>query len=416
MKAATALPMVHYYRGASKHPVMVAKRHSSLAAYKKGHAKLRADSDSRRQVSVNESVPYHGARFDEYQYMQDGQRHIRLSGRELLGVIGTRDIASSGINFTYSAGDRFAVFPIAPDFLEGRVGRMAQEFEQHKLHALRVWWEPTVPTTTAGAIALYFYNDVGVPMVDTGLDEIAHAATHASFIQTPVFAPESLTIKPEDALNRYFDEESSDFRFEVQGIVVVEAASEITIRGGTSDPYPVTLGNVYVEYDFEFFGEVLDYSIPMKSYGEMRVLSNATVGAVIDGQPLIARVAATTAAGQQAITDIDFPSGVTSATDLLGWVFVGTVYLATGTSLVWYIVDDPAQREWEVGQGIVVRFRNFGTTVIAAFYADLASAGTRDDVGAIAGSTPTSGLAYYAASALGADAVFCLAGYWTQLN
>jgi hypothetical protein len=368
--------LVRYFKPGSPYPHTVAVRHPSSKGYFKSLQELKSSS-----VGINESTQYHGARFDEHEFMQGADRHVRLAGRELLGIL---EVTVAGTE-VYSPGGRLGLFPISPDFIGGRLGRMAQEFEQHRAHHLRVLYEPVVPTTTSGAVVLYFNNDVGVPVLEVGENELAHAATHKAFIQTPVWQAASLDIDPGDALNRYFDEESSDFRFEVQGTVTVEAASLITLDVAEADG-PSKLGNVYLEYDFEFFAEVLDYSVPMRVFSSMTVLSNVTVGNRTTGQPIFWLVGAATAAGYPTINSIGvYPSGVTSDIELTDYLFVGRIVNLSSAAGGWRLEmpfqtgDDNTERSFTEGECFFLRFHATSTsTVRAAVYGDLASAGSAD--------------------------------------
>jgi hypothetical protein len=413
---------VHYYSAESSRPIAVSTRHTSLASYKKAVGAFRRslkDMAEKRNMTlvqgINESTPYMGARFEEYEFMQDGQRHMKLVGRELLGSIQ----AFATIAEIYGVGARLLVCPLAPDFVGGRLGRAAQEFEQHKALALRVWYEPVVPTTTSGALGMYFFNDVGVEAIEVGLNELAHAATHKSFVQTPVWQSICMDIQPEDAINRYFDEESSDFRFEVQGILSVESASNITLdpTGATG---PINLGNIYLEYEFDFFSEVLDYSVPMKNFTRMSVLTDVTVGARVVGANVSFRIAATTAAGTPAITNISqFPQGVAANADLIGYIFVGRAMVTPGcwgdgtNQMNYTTTDDPTARRWWGGQAVFLRFFNAGGIVVASVWADLASAGSAD---ASWLDGQNSGLQFVADATALTPSTMQLHGFWVELN
>lgn len=189
-----------------------------------------------------------GESFHEHEFVKDGHRHIRVGGREFL-----TSVTTDGYILTVPLGSRLAVIPVAPDSLGGRLAVFSDQFEQHRLVKCRIIYEPVVPTTTTGALVMYYRNDVGTTDIDLGRDELVHAATHPSFVQTSVWDAASIDIRPSDANLRYFNDESGDFRQQTQGLIVVEAGDPLTP--------PVTYGNLYIEYDFEFFAPELTYDI-----------------------------------------------------------------------------------------------------------------------------------------------------------
>lgn len=191
---------------------------------------------------------YKGASFRELESVADGQRRLRVRGREFLGEV----LAGASLSGTTSIGARLGVFPVNPEALGGRLKLYAQQFEENKL--LRSWveYEPVVPATTAGAIAICFRNDVGTQTTQVGRTAIMHAATLASFVQTSVWDPVEMEIKPEDALKKYFDEGDERYRVACQGFVELLSASDLADG---------TFGNLYLCYEMDFFGEALDFEV-----------------------------------------------------------------------------------------------------------------------------------------------------------
>lgn len=183
----------------------------------------------------------------EYENVTKEGRSVTVVGRQFFSQVGVRTTART-------IGQRldYGTVVMTPAALGGRLALLAEQFEEHKLNWAKIVYEPSVAATTAGAIAMYFRNDVATPTLDIGQDELMHASTHPSFVQTQVWEPTTMSIKPEDAQTKYFDPSSGDYRQEVQGIVQLLAASDLAIG---------TYGSLYIEYSVSFFGEELDYSV-----------------------------------------------------------------------------------------------------------------------------------------------------------
>ena len=238
-----------------------ARRHTSLKSFNRATAPIATGSD------------WSGEAFHEHEYMRDGERHIRVAGREFLTSVNTFD------RVTYALlGERLAVIPVAPEALGGRLAVFADQFEQHKLIKARVIYEPVVPTTSVGAIVMYFRNDVGTTDIDLGRDELVHAATHPSFIQTSVWDAASIEVSPSDANLKFFNDESGDFRSQAQGEIIIETGDPIAANQ--------TYGNLYFEYDFEFYSPELTYDV-VDTPETLLHINQATGGSESGGDPFI---------------------------------------------------------------------------------------------------------------------------------
>ncbi len=360
--------------------VLVAKahRHPDLQSYQAAVKSARRSVT--KGIGVNQSARWHGNAFHEHEGVRSGKspgRFIRTYGAEFIGEV----YVPAGTGTTYHGlveGDRLppGMVALAPDALGGRLALLAHEFEQHKLISARVTYAPSVPTTTPGAIAFWFQNEIGEPNTTTGRDLIAHAATHPSFVQTPVWQSASISLDPSDAIHRFFDEDDGDFRLQVQGIVQIIAASTLEIAAG-EEP---TLGNLYFEYEFEFFAPALDFVI--EDVSEMVCTVTSALNDVWTEN--------------EAIYALYSGSG---ATDINIAVTSPTVTAATITDFLFYgtIIKVPIGDTWPdvktarngdgfplaTGQGVWIRFVATdvsGTaTVRAFFFADLASAGGKLD-------------------------------------
>lgn len=359
--------------------IAVARQHSSLQSY----VSSVKSNFNKTNVGVAEGSVYHGARFDEHESVKSGNRHTRMSGRELLGAVAA--IGNSGDPLVINQGSRFGVFPIAPKWLGGRPAYFADTFQQHKAHRLRVIYEPLVPTTTGGSVVIYFNADIGVPTVQLGISELKHAATHEFFLETPVWQSSTLEIDPQSALNKYFDQTTGDPRLQIQGVIVCESGSDLSTTSGTA------FGHLYLEYDIEFFTESLDYSVP--NMPTIELMLNANVPTVQDTGDAFYFVAAGVPGavptfswktdGQQAFGSDGDLSGVVAA---LRVSQPTPTFGSTTAEVAWRTVSNSTVNYFQLGQFIYARFYIVAGFHYVMFFTDLASALSADS-----GSKPESG-------------------------
>lgn len=327
------------------------------------HVKAREYHEAREKVPIAEGSEYHGASMDEYESVVNGKRHLRVCGRELLGEVGQLFAAA---DTTFSVGERLpgCLWPIAPRYLAGRLSLLASQFEEHKVHSMHVHYVPGVPSTAYGSIAFYFRNDIAVPTIEIGQNELRHAATHRPFVQTPVWKEAHIEIDPEDAVNRYFDEESQEARLEVQGLIQVLCGDSLTCT--VAHP---RLGNLYIEYDIEFFGEALDYDTDSREMTLVTVSGTSAVGLANDGMSVVFTDGAPSA-DKPSFSVVDLPTGVSSVDELEGWVFYGTVLGVTGlfsntptpSAITWATAESDDEHRFQVGQAFWFGFTYDYTT------------------------------------------------------
>lgn len=414
-----------YRSHALKPPIVVATRHADASKYASAASRFKSQNSKLGQ-SLNESQAYHGASFDEKEFMHGKDRHLVLTGRELLFDLSTTYPAVT-TDLVVPAGGRLGVTPISPQWLGGRLQLMSEQFQQHKCKFLRLLFEPDVAATRPGSIMMYFNNDVGVEILVVGSDETAHAATHSSFVETPVWQPAVLDIKPEDAISRFVDQASGDVRFETQGLVVVEAGHTLTIEAG------VSLGNIYVEYEVEFFGEVLDYVVPIRAVSTGACIMDSTyTGSPSDYAAIRGVVSPSvppTSPANNGFVKLefsDFPPGVTTGADpnltdwvYCGWFLDGDITTEFGASAAFVVTDTGGVYTWDTGRGFFMRFEiaQAGVTqgmVIGTFYGDLASAGLSDAAGE-ASTTHAGEFAWWSA-VVPSEKFQHFKGYWSQLK
>lgn len=274
----------------------------------------------------------------EYEYVGDGGRRLRLSGREYLGQVKTGYLDGS----LYVGGNRLAagVWVMTPNALGGRLQLAAKEFLEHKLVAGRVVYVPSVDATIGGQAAMYYNADVGSSTTDLGDKLIRSAATHQSYTPFEVYCPAHMTIHPEDVNKKYLDESSGDERFHAQGLLEVMSVSSIP---GTTK-YSGIYGTLYFEYDFDFYASSLDDEIDDVAEGSMTITCSASTLFSAYDNLLISNTAAH-------VNWATFPSGIT-VTDLVNYCFACTVTATSGswTTFTWDAHSDTASYGFAVGQ------------------------------------------------------------------
>lgn len=195
------------------------------------------------------SAHYRGSESQMHEYHDHRGRVVRVVGHQYLD-----SVFASGD--AWHQGEHISTIAISPDALGGMLLLQAQQYEEHKCEKLRISYRPTCPATATGSIGMYFRNDVATPMLKTGIEEMTQAASHKNYVETQVWEPCGISIDPQEALKTYFDEDSGEMRMEVEGLFTVIAASSVPDLVDED-----VFGNLYLEYDFEFFGAQLSYEI-----------------------------------------------------------------------------------------------------------------------------------------------------------
>lgn len=207
----------------------------------------------------------------ETEYTDKRGNVVRATGHVLLSTVRSFSVGTT-------TGRRLGYFLMNPAAIGGRLGVLSTTFQQHKCRRIRAEYVPVVPTTTSGAIAMYFLQDVESPQIVVGTDELRHASTHDQFISTPVWQGCFLDARPSDLNRRYSSDTTGDPLASVQGALVIESAADLDAD--------TDYGNLYLHYDFEFFAGALQYS--EGSVKEFDVLMQVT------------------AAGQAALSELQF--------------------------------------------------------------------------------------------------------------
>jgi hypothetical protein len=131
----------------------------------------------------------------------------------------------------------------------------------HKAIKLRVRYAPSVPATVAGSIAIYYHNDDSLQTGLTGTMHVRTAATNTAFIQTQIWEEAFLDIPIKDALKEYYDDESNQIRFSVQGQIIVIATSAIELD--TEATATVNYGTIYLDYVYDFMEPSLSTNVSL---------------------------------------------------------------------------------------------------------------------------------------------------------
>lgn len=249
--------------------------HPSRASYN------RAVQETER-APVAEGSTWHSRPANEFEEIKKDGRHLLLSGREFLSqVYVVYDLAATDeIN---NVGQRIDVRMLSPQALGGRIQLIAQSYESHRARKFRVTYAPVVPTTTTGAIALAFVNDVATTQQLTGIPEMVHLSSAEDFVEFPVWQTSSLDIDPDSFTRQVADEQEGDARFTTDGLLVVLSAGPLIVPG----PGSFVAGNLFISYEYEFTAPLLDQDISTPIGGSFTLTAGAatttTAGSAVSG-------------------------------------------------------------------------------------------------------------------------------------
>lgn len=348
---------------------------------------------------MNKGTYFSGMENAQTPFIRGGKQGLRVRGREYLGSVEVYNdgIGTSGVLL----GGRMGLYPISPFELGGQLSLMAQSYQEHKMLGAEVHYEPVVPATTTGAIALFFYADPTKQVNTIGLEGLKQAATVGTFIETPVWEEARMKLKLEDTLVKYFDEADSEARFTSQGVIEVIAASDLEPAGTENFPY----GNLFIDYEFEFYDPALDNDVDLVREGiaAIQMFSTRPSNPTINGNSPWSKYEALigyvddNVVGSVRLSAGDFVSSGIPLEELPDWIFTcygfkytyihgdgglsgGPVYPPLPTLPQW--TDFPNAQEEQgatPGQGFYLRFfkdQTAGTDTGCAFFADLSSAQT----------------------------------------
>jgi len=261
----------------------------------------------------------------EYEHIDPKRgRVVRALGSMFLGTV-TQNVGDDGSSIPTTVGQRMSMILLNPTALGGRLGLLGGAFEQHMMRHARVVYKPSVAATSEGSLLMYARNDVTTLGLLTGVDELAHASTHASFRQFSVFESAEMNIDPSDINLRYNNSEGSPVD-SIQSVLFVEAASNLSTLTGAPEETPLdtpavnTYGNLYLVYDFEFFSESLDYDVGEIHDGTL-TLHFGSAASWTSGEPINPAFAGVST-GISWTLDFDLPDA--------NWMLYGTVSEVSG--------------------------------------------------------------------------------------
>lgn len=346
----------------SVNPTIVGKRNETVVA--------RADVNYTRP----DNVPFaRGSKFEpgaptEHRWTEGGKAagfHTRVKGVQMLTPVST---GANGLVTTVGVGKRLpgGTQVISPEALGGRLEVLASQYEYHAFTHLKVYYKTVVDAATPGALLIYYRQDVGVPTDEIGMTELEHASTHyGNVVQTPVWQDCEHTFEIMDMMNMYSDA-TDDAYMSAQGVLFVESASVLAAN--------TTYGNLYIEYECEFYGAEAEYSI----------------GELWDGTAVFTCNAFSTVAGEPVTTP--FLSGgpsagnsgmsLTNAPSSSNYILYGEVIGTTGTLPTYFSGDEARSSGFDVGSTFWISVETNGPatdytdgSLVAILYNDYASAG-----------------------------------------
>lgn len=326
-------------------------RVSTLSPFTQRHSAVGQKNYAGKAVGLSESSIYHGSKTVEHDFVRDGVRGTRLAGSQYLSDV--------SIDHLTGIGERIAFVLVNPTAFGSILAKMAEIYEQCKLMHMKVVYKPVVPATTKGAIAVYFRNDVQNPLSETGLEELQHAATHEAFVDSTVWSPFEVEIKPSNAVLKFWDEISGDPSNDMQGMITVISSSVLepdTTGGGVE--LPTTFGHLYLEYDYEFFSPEVDYEVDEVGEFALRLNWPASYAPTQN-------VAMKFNGVSGVIPSFSFSGTTPVDTDV---VLYGVCRLATkaGSTMNFFCQEDPENRWFVPGQGYFFRFtKDNGGSVVS---------------------------------------------------
>jgi len=137
--------------------------------------------------------------------------------------------------------------PLAPEWLGGGICAESQMYTQTKIHAMKLVYKSVSDPLMPGAIALCFTNDVDRPFPVGGTAAL-QSASEGPYAEGKVVDSFSLDINPVD-MNVTYDTDGGS-NDAIQGMIRVLTTSKFIAAAAA-------LGNLYIEFDVEFYGPVL---------------------------------------------------------------------------------------------------------------------------------------------------------------
>lgn len=238
--------------GKEAHHVNVTMKEFNQRAQRIAHPAFVASA-----VGMKDSPVYRGSDNIRMDTMRNGNHAVRLAGHSLLGTVGYGDMGNAIV------GPGCAVYskPLSPEWLGGGIAAESRLYTQTKIHKFKLVFKSYMDPLSGGGIALTYNADDDRPCPTPGIAAL-QSASEGVYIEGRAVDSFSLDINPID-MNVTYDTDGGS-NDAIQGLIRVLATSIYPIA-------TVTMGNLYMEYDVEFFGPILD-SLTLTPYSGKGVL------------------------------------------------------------------------------------------------------------------------------------------------
>lgn len=242
---------------------------------------------------------------------------------------------------------------ISPETIGSQLTLLSKQYQSYRLDELEIFYETEVPTTTEGAISLFFTNDTTTNQWLEGMDMKRHAASAPYYMQTPVWQNCGLKIIPTELAKRYWTQASAkDVSFQFLGLLTALAASDLSAAK--------TFGSVYARLAITFEMPVLSTEVELApTFG---ITWEWDSSAVVRNTPVFLNPDVTT----QSVTIVPSPPDMTG-------IYYGVVE-SNSMGISFRTPEDSRPVTLTLGQGIFVRQWLFEAEFIYGLYADLESA------------------------------------------
>lgn len=143
-------------------------------------------------------------------------------------------------------------YTIDPTVIGNRVSAVAGIFTRWRIRRLRVKYVPQVGSTTAGAMAMGFLDDVGTSAEGTGVANYSETINLRQSNSSAIWQVSTINYRPQDPDKWYYTTgDGSDPRFEIPCCIV-------SYGSGLSNS--TTYGNFVIQYILEFKGAVAPFT------------------------------------------------------------------------------------------------------------------------------------------------------------
>ena len=353
--------------------------------------------DKFENAPVSQGSVVHFSGVDEHRSIKHDGEHLLVSGRMFLGAVEHPDYLNIPSNPVIGVGRRLLVATLSPDALGGRLGIAAKSFQQNRLKRGRFLYCSAIGTQMNGQIAMGATNDTSLTMSVIGEEEFAHTTEVHKSEAANVWMDMELPFKPKLQLKAYEDDAAD--AMETPGLFWVETATLVNFTDLYTAQGQSALGNVFFDYEYEFYNPALSYTIPARQEGQLTLKATAVVGAPTDFAPVQCVTDpngdhVTPVTGILSLQVQQMPAGITDTRELSSYVFVATAAFCknsvTGVTS-WSAFDPQIASLVSIELGIGACFR-FTPYTIGGFVGDTlcimypSLKGASESIGAVGGS------------------------------